>query len=62
MLKKTNILEDRAKETALTMTDAAIIEFINTNLSLKDERTTGDTYEEIIKQLMIVSLKNKLKT
>lgn len=32
------------------MADAAIIEFINTNLSLKDERTTGDTYEEIIKQ------------
>ncbi len=55
MLKKTNILEDRAKETALTMADAAIIEFINTNLSLKDERTTGDTYEEIIKQSINVN-------
>ncbi|EAC1609793.1 hypothetical protein EA182_03640 [Campylobacter jejuni] len=53
--KKTNILEDRAKETALTMADAAIIEFINTNLSLKDERTTGDTYEEIIKQSINVN-------
>lgn len=52
---KTNILEDRAKETALTMADAAIIEFINTNLSLKDERTTGDTYEEIIKQSINVN-------
>lgn len=31
--KKTNILEDRAKDTASTMADAAIIEFINTNLS-----------------------------
>lgn len=48
--KKTNILEDSAKETALTMADAAIIEFINTNISLKDERTTGENYEEIIKQ------------
>ncbi|MCW1359838.1 DUF6844 domain-containing protein [Campylobacter sp. US33a] len=48
--KKTNILEDRAKDTAMTMADAAIIEFINTNLSLKDEKTTGDSYEEIIKQ------------
>lgn len=37
------------------MADAAIIEFINTNLSLKDERTTGDTYEEIIKQSINVN-------
>lgn len=53
--KKTNILEDEAKETALAMADAAIVEFINTNLSLKDERTTGDTYEEIIKQSINVN-------
>lgn len=48
--KKTNILEDSAKETALTMADAAIVEFINTSISLKDERTTGESYEDIIKQ------------
>ncbi|MFQ6342890.1 DUF6844 domain-containing protein [Campylobacter sp. VTCC 70190] len=53
--KKTNILEDRAQESAAAMADAAIIEFINTNLSLKDERTTGDTYEEIIKQSVNVN-------
>lgn len=44
--KKTNILEDRAKDTASTMADAAIIEFINTNLSLKDEKTTDESYEK----------------
>lgn len=49
-VKKTNILEDSAKETALTMADAAIVEFINTSISLKDERTTGESYEDIIKQ------------
>lgn len=32
-----------------------LLEFINTNLSLKDERTTGDTYEEIIKQSINVN-------
>ncbi|MCV3482598.1 DUF6844 domain-containing protein [Campylobacter sp. CNRCH_2014_0184h] len=53
--KKTNILEDRAKDTASTMADAAIIEFINTNLSLKDEKTTGESYEEIIKQSLNIN-------
>ncbi|CAM4120188.1 DUF6844 domain-containing protein [Campylobacter armoricus] len=48
--KKTNILEDKAKNTAATMADVAIVEFINTNLSLVDETTTGESYEEIIKQ------------
>lgn len=53
--KKTNILEDRAKDTAMTMADAAIIEFINTNLSLKNEEVTGDNYEELIKQSVNVN-------
>lgn len=53
--KKTNILEDRAKDTASTMADAAIIEFINTNLSLKDEKTTGESYEEVIKQSLNIN-------
>ncbi|XMD93814.1 hypothetical protein UPTC5044_0173 [Campylobacter lari] len=53
--KKTNILEDRAKDTAATMADAAIVEFINTNLSLKDEKTTGESYEEIIKQSLNIN-------
>ncbi len=48
--KKTNILEDKAKNTAATIADVAIVEFINTNLSLVDETTTGESYEEIIKQ------------
>ncbi|MBD5165398.1 DUF6844 domain-containing protein [Helicobacter sp.] len=50
--KKTNRLEDAAKETALTKADSAIIEFINTNISLKDEQTTGETYKQEIKETL----------
>ena len=39
----------------MTMADAAIIEFINTNLSLKNEEVTGDNYEELIKQSINVN-------
>ena len=48
--RMTNRLEDDAKKNAATQADAAIMEFININISLKDERTTGEQYEEIIKQ------------
>ncbi|MCR6591703.1 Putative periplasmic protein [Campylobacter insulaenigrae] len=48
--KMTNRLEDDAKKNASTQADAAILEFVNTNLSFKDERVAGEHYEELIKQ------------
>ncbi|CAM2946106.1 DUF6844 domain-containing protein [Helicobacter burdigaliensis] len=48
--RKTNRLEEIAKKNAANQADAAIIEFMNINISLSNEQTTGENYEEIIKQ------------
>ncbi|MEB2822197.1 DUF6844 domain-containing protein [Campylobacter upsaliensis] len=51
----TNRLESASKESALNQADAAIIEFINLNVSLKDEQTTGDSFEQSIKQSVSIN-------
>lgn len=43
-------LESVAKDTALQQADAAIIEFINTTISLNDKRMNGEDLQHIIKQ------------
>lgn len=48
--RKTNRLEDLAKEQALTQADAAISEFVGINITLKDKKKTGEITKESIKK------------
>ncbi len=48
--RKTSRLEEIAKKQAESIADAAIIEFVNINVSLVNENITGEQYQEITKQ------------